>query len=55
MLLFVKLVVWQHLAEGLGCRQGPLKLGSNFGCFGLILIIVYSGRFATTRACTSSS
>ncbi|CAK8998181.1 Uncharacterized protein SCF082_LOCUS5528 [Durusdinium trenchii] len=29
MLLFVKLVVWQHLAEGLGCRQGPL-MGLSF-------------------------
>ena len=28
-LLFVKLLVWQHLAEALGCRQGPL-LGQTF-------------------------
>lgn len=26
MLLFVKLIVWQHLAEAIGCRQGPLGM-----------------------------
>ena len=28
-LIFVKLLVWQHLAEALGCRQGPL-MGQSF-------------------------
>uniref|UniRef100_A0A7S4T1C4 Uncharacterized protein n=1 Tax=Alexandrium monilatum TaxID=311494 RepID=A0A7S4T1C4_9DINO len=29
MLVFVKFLVWQHLAEAIGCRQGPL--GGYFG------------------------
>jgi len=28
-LLFVKFLVWQHLAEAIGCRQGPI--GHHFG------------------------
>jgi len=28
-LLFVKFLVWQHLAEAIGCRQGPI--GGHFG------------------------